>query len=205
MKRISDFLFVRHRHNWLLLIRFGLVGGSGVLVNMLVVIVCHKVGPHYDTVLMPIPGTEFNVRWYHLYFLLSFLIANLWNFQFNRIWTFKSGKHASWISEFVPFLVVGSIAMAVGQLIATALNNPTSPVALPREIFDDSTGFRTRLYWAQLIAVAFTVPISFIVNKMWTFRAVRGLKDSFDAADAEDQAAIRKRNLAPSSDPDRGQ
>ena len=47
-------------------------------------------------------------------------------------------------------------------------------LALPPEIFDDSTGFRTRLYWAQLITIAVVTPISFVLNKIWTFSAVRG-------------------------------
>lgn len=187
MKRLGEFLFVRHRHNWLLLLRFGLVGGSGVLVNLLVGIICKKVGPHYDAVLLPLGATGFNVRWYHLYFPISFLVANLWNFQLNRFWTFKSSKHAGWWSEYLPFLLVGLVTMVIGQGVITALMNTTSPIGLPRDVFDDSTGFRTPYYWAQLIAVAVTVPVSFVVNKMWTFRAVRVVRESFDEADAEDR------------------
>ena len=36
MKSLGHYVFVRHRQNWNLLFRFGLVGGSGVLVNLLV-------------------------------------------------------------------------------------------------------------------------------------------------------------------------
>ena len=46
MDRLRHFLLVRHKQNWLLFFRFGLVGGSGVLVYMLVIIMCNKVGPH---------------------------------------------------------------------------------------------------------------------------------------------------------------
>jgi len=187
VKRISDFLFVRHRHNWLLLLRFGLVGGSGVLVNMLVAVICEKVGPDHYGVLLPIPGTDFNVRWYNLFFLVSFLVANLWNFQLNRFWTFKSSKHAGWWSEYGPFLLVGLVTMAIGQLIITALMNTNSPLALPRDVFDKSSGLRNPYYWAQLIAVFVTIPISFIVNKMWTFRAVRGVRATFTKAEVEDR------------------
>lgn len=202
MKRISDYLFVRHRHNWLLLIRFGLVGGSGVLVNVLVGIICNKAGPHNDAVMFPLGSTEFNARWYHLYFLISFLIANLWNFQLNRFWTFKSNKHASWRAEYLPFLIVGAITMVIGQVIITGLMNPTSPIALPADVLDDSSGFRTRYYWAQLIAVLVTVPVSFIVNKLWTFRAVRGVNASFEGADQDDARASRT-SVDPGPRPER--
>ena len=52
--------------------------------------------------------------------------------------------------------------------------HPDSVFSLPPEIFDNSTGFRTRFYWAQLITIAIVTPISFVLNKIWTFSAVRG-------------------------------
>ena len=60
-------LFARHSQNWVLLFRFGLVGGSGVLVNMLVLIACNKLGPDAHAVAVGLPVTAFNVRWYHVY------------------------------------------------------------------------------------------------------------------------------------------
>lgn len=174
MKRIGEYLFVRHRHNWLLLIRFGLVGGSGVLVNMLTLIVVHKIGPYEDSVFLDLPLTDFNVRWYHVFSTIAFFVANLSNFQLNRTWTFKSGKHAGWFGEYWPFLLVGLIGQGIGLGLMTLLMHPGSVIALPRSVFDDSTGFRTRLYWAQLCVIALVTPISFVLNKLWTFRAVRG-------------------------------
>ena len=44
--------------------------------------------------------------------------------------------------------------------------HPGSPFALSTAFFDDSTGFRTRLYWAQLIAIAIVTPLSFVLNKL---------------------------------------
>jgi hypothetical protein len=46
-------------------------------------------------------------------------------------------------------------------------------MALPRGVLDDTSGFRTRLYWAQLIVIAVVTPLSFVLNKLWTFAAVR--------------------------------
>jgi len=173
MRRLAEYLFVRQRHNWLLLIRFGLVGGSGVLVNMLALIVIKKLGPQQEAVFLGLPLTDFNIRWYHVYSTAAFLIANLWNFQLNRTWTFKSGKHARWISEYWPFLVVGAIGQALGLGLETLLMHPHSPIGLPSSVFDDSTGLRTKFYWAHLIMIAVTTPITFLLNKLWTFRAVR--------------------------------
>lgn len=173
MRRLRHLIFVRHRHNWLLLLRFGLVGGSGVLVNMATLIAVKKLGPDVDTVLVNLFGTRWNVRWYHLYSTVAFLVANLWNFQLNRTWTFRSSKHARWGHEYWPFLAVGLVGQAIGLALLTLLMHPGSALALPTSVFDGSTGLRTPLYWAQLVVIALVTPISFVLNKIWTFAAVR--------------------------------
>jgi putative flippase GtrA len=174
VERVRHFLLVRHRHNWLLLFRFGLVGATGVVVNMVTIILCKKLGPDEDGVLINLPLSAFNVRWYHAYSTLAFLVANLWNFQLNRSWTFRSSKHAGWFKEYGPFLAVGLLGQAVGLAILTLLMHPGSIFALSPQIFNDSTGLRTRLYWAQLIVICIVTPLSFVLNKLWTFSAVRG-------------------------------
>ena len=174
MKRLGHYVFVRHGHNWLLLIRFGMVGGSGVLVNLLTVILVNKLGPDENGVFFDLPLTAYNVRWYHAYSTIAFVVANLWNFQLNRRFTFRSAAHSGWWREYVPFLVVGLLGQAVGLGILTLLMHPGSALALSPRIFDDSTGFRTRLYWAQLITIVVITPLSFVLNKVWTFSSVRG-------------------------------
>ena len=173
MRRLHEFLFVRHRHNWLLLLRFAVVGASGVLVNLLTLVVVKKLGPGFNEAIVPVPGTDFNVRWYHAYSTFAFLVANLWNFQLNRTWTFRTSKHARWWHEYWPFLAVGLLGQVVGLVLLTLLMHLDSPIHLSPTVLDDSTGFRTRLYWAQLIVIVVVTPISFVLNKLWTFAAVR--------------------------------
>lgn len=174
MKRLKHYLLVRHGHNWVLLFRFGLVGLSGVFVNLLVAIMCKKLGPDENGIFLDLPFTDFNVRWYHAYSTIAFLVANLWNFELNRLWTFRSSKNAGWFREYFPFLTVGILAQIVGLGILTLLMHPDSIFSLSPTFFDDSTGFRTRFYWAQLITIAIVMPISFVLNKFWTFSSVRG-------------------------------
>lgn len=173
-ERLRHYVLVRHGQNWILLFRFGLVGGTGVLVNLLTVILCNKIGPDAYGVAVDLPFTDFNIRWYHVFSTIAFLVANLWNFQLNRLWTFRSAAHASWIKEYLPFLAVGLLGQIVGLGILTLLMHPGSVISLSPQIFDNSTGFRTRLYWAQLITIAVVTPLSFVLNKLWTFSAVRG-------------------------------
>jgi putative flippase GtrA len=154
-------------------VRFAAVGASGVLVNMVALILVKRLGPQAEVALFGLPPTAFHVRWYHLYSTVAFVVANLWNFQLNRSWTFRSSKRTRWIKEYWPFLLVGLLGQVIGLVLLTLLMHRGSPLSLPTDLFDDSNGFRTRLYWAQLIVIAVVTPLSFVLNKLWTFAAVR--------------------------------
>jgi len=155
------------------LVKFGLVGGSGVAVNLLVIIACNKLGPDPHAIAVNLPLSRFNIRNYHVYATIAFLVANIWNFQLNRSWTFRTAKHATWLSEYWPFLAVGLLGQAIGLVLLTLLMHHGSPIALPTDPLDDTSGLRTRLYWAQLIVIVVVTPLSFVLNKVWTFAAVR--------------------------------
>jgi len=180
-------LYVRHRRNLGLLVRFGAVGGSGVVVNLVTLIVLRRIGPHFDEAVVALGASEFNLRWYHVYSTIAFLVANLWNFQLNRSWTFRSSRHSRWWHEYWPFLVVGFGGQVVGLALLTLLLHPHSPLGLPAGVFDDSSGLRSRLYWSQLIVIGLVMPVSFVFNKLWTFAAVRtGRLDLADPLFEED-------------------
>ncbi|GAA6527326.1 GtrA family protein [Intrasporangium sp. DVR] len=173
MRGLREYVLERHRHNWLLLLRFGLVGASGVGVNLATLILVKRLGPDPDLAVIGLPVSDYNLRWYHVFSTVAFLVANLWNFQLNRTWTFRSGRHAAWWREYWPFLAVGLLGQVLGLLLLTLLMHRESPLALPSDLLDDSTGLRTRLYWAQLVVIAVVTPLSFVLNKLWTFAAVR--------------------------------
>lgn len=157
-------------------VKFGLVGGAGVVVNMLVAIVLNKLNGgtiNAQRILFPIPGTEFNFRYSSLVWIAGFLVANVFNFQLNRSWTFRGTRKAPWLAEFWPFLAVGSAAALVGMFVKIAFTNPTSPFYLPEPWFHENAGLRSREYWSQLFTIVITMPINFLANKLWTFRHVR--------------------------------
>ncbi len=160
-------------------IKFGLVGGTGVVVNLLVVILARKLGLSLGTnehdIFFNLLGTRWNIRYSHVYATVAFLVANMWNFQLNRSWTFRVQERPNWFRQFLPFLLAGLSSLIVSLVVITLLTNPTSPLALPQHIFDDSSGLRNRFYWANLIGVLLGTPANFIINKFWAFR-VRGKK-----------------------------
>ncbi len=184
-------LITRHRHTIKQFVKFAIVGAGGVVVNQAVLIAANKSGRGLFGLLpqqaaFPLVA-GFNVRWYHVYIALGFLVANLFNFQLNRTWTFRSGKHARWASEYFPFLGTGMFALALGLVISTLLMHPGSPIALPDSVFNDSSGLRNKLYWANLIQIAIVTPVNYVINKVWTFRAVRHHNPSVPVPDPSEE------------------
>lgn len=156
-------------------IKFGMVGGSGVVVNMIIAVIMTKLhgGTSHDNDPIWFFTSEHALRYTHLVWIGAFVLANFWNFQLNRSWTFKRDHRRSYWREFWPFFLIGSVAAAAGLVIKAALTNPSSPLYLPSSLFNDEQGLRARAYWSQLITIVLTMPINFVVNKLWTFRAVK--------------------------------
>ena len=179
-------LFDRYRQSLGQFIKFGLVGASGVVVNFLVAYLCKKLAPLIwsqaleGNVFLDLPWTTFNVRWYHVFSMIAFVVANLSNYQLNRIWSFKSDRHQGWWRELLPFFLVGLLAQIIGMVVETLLMHPNSPIGLSDSFFDGSTGLRTKWYWAHLIMVCVTIPVSFVLNKFWTFKSIRSGGDADD-------------------------
>lgn len=156
-------------------IQFGIVGGSGTIVNIIAAAIAMKLGAALFDVLPNDPfvnlfGSQFHIRWFNIFSTIAFLVANSWNYQMNRMWTFKSAKMVSWWRGFFPFLLTGLSALVVSLIVQNLLMNPTSPIHLSPEIFDNSSGLRTQYYWANAISIIVAMPINFVVNKLWTFR-----------------------------------
>lgn len=129
---------MRKPANWLQLVRFGLVGGVGFIVNLVVYTLCvHPVGMDYRVASV--------VAW---------LVAVCNNFILNRHWTFDaSGERAH--AQAVRFLVVSLIAEAFSLTVLTLLVEGAGLSKVP----------------AQALAVGASMPLNFIGNKLWSFRA----------------------------------
>ncbi len=93
---------MRKPANWLQLVRFGLVGAIGFIVNLAV----------YALLVHPL-GVE-----YHVASAGAWLVAVANNFVLNRHWTFDArGERAH--TQAVRFLVVSLAAFAFSQLLLT--------------------------------------------------------------------------------------
>lgn len=128
---------MRRPANWLQLVRFGLVGGVGFVVNVAVyALFVHSVGLDYRAASV--------VAW---------LVAVINNFVLNRHWTFDAREGRAHFQA-LRFLVVSLVAEAFSLLVLTALVEGADVAKIP----------------AQALAVAASMPLNFLGNKLWSFR-----------------------------------
>ena len=95
---------LRRPHNWIQLAKFGIVGLSGYVVNLVVyALLLKQVGLHY---LLAATG--------------SFLVAATNNYVWNRLWTFRHQRgHVAY--QGLRFLIVAALAYGANLLVLTGL------------------------------------------------------------------------------------
>ncbi|MDO5032779.1 GtrA family protein [Corynebacterium sp.] len=160
------------------IIKFGLIGSLGTLVNMAIFVTLSKllasVSLHGDTILFSFPIGNYSFRLDHAIIALSFIGANLFNYSLNRTFTFSESDTPR-IEGSIKFLLIGTIACLFQMALFSALvRGPL--LQLPTDLLDGSTGFRNIKYWAQIISIILVLPINFFGNYLWTFRAQKSLR-----------------------------
>jgi putative flippase GtrA len=121
-------------------VKFGIVGASGFVVNLIVFTVLQRLIPNHAQ-----PGP------YYVIYSVSFLAGGVSNYYLNRVWTFRSTGHA--MKEGAQFLTVSVLALIVG-LIVSAIVAPY-------------LGHGHKTWFVATVAGIF---VNFFVNKYWTFR-----------------------------------
>jgi len=125
---------LRRSHNWIQLAKFGAVGASGYVVNLAVYAALLGLGAHLAAA-------------------ISFVIAAVSNYWWNRHWTFASTK-GNLGAQGMRFFVVALLAFGVNQLWLVI--------------------FLDWLHWgkivSQAVAIVLVTPLNFLGNKLWSFR-----------------------------------
>jgi putative flippase GtrA len=125
---------LRRSHNWIQLAKFGAVGASGYVVNLAVYAALLGLGAHVAAA-------------------ISFVIAAVSNYWWNRHWTFASTK-GNLGAQGMRFFVVALLAFGVNQLWLVI--------------------FLDWLHWgkivSQAVAIVLVTPLNFLGNKLWSFR-----------------------------------
>ncbi len=176
MRRLGHYVFVRHRHNWGLLTRFSMVGGyrRGREPVRVWTAAAYRHRParcrspdrrHQPSTCAGTTCSRPSRSWWRTSGTSSSIAAG----------PSRAPARAPWRREYGPFLAVGLAAQALGLLVLTMLVHPHSPVSLPIGLLDGSSIARSRELWAQAMTIAIVTPVSFVGNKLWTFRAARGV------------------------------
>lgn len=90
---------------------------------------------------------------YPVAFGLAFVVAATSNFCLNRRWTFAATNHRPASTQFRRFLTVSVVALCSDLAVLSLL---VESAALPQ-------------FLSALVAIAFTTPVSFGANRLWTF------------------------------------
>jgi putative flippase GtrA len=107
---------MRRPANWLQLVRFGLVGGVGFVVNLAV----------YALFVHPI-GVD-----YHVAAVAAWIVAVLNNFVLNRHWTFDA-RDERFHFQAMRFVLVSAVAFAFSLTLLTLLVEDASMAKVPAQ------------------------------------------------------------------------
>lgn len=123
-------------------VKFGIVGASGFIVNLIVFTLLQRFDPNHAEPLH-----------YNVLYTVAFLSGGVSNYYLNRIWTFRSTGHA--VKEGAQFLTVSVIALIFGLIV--------SAIVAPKLGHGHKTWF---------VATVAGILVNFFVNKYWTFKHV---------------------------------
>jgi dolichol-phosphate mannosyltransferase len=87
---------LRRRHNWVQLVKFGIVGASGYVINLAVFAAFLGWGAHIAAA-------------------ISFIVSAASNYWWNRHWTFV-GQKGNFALQGMRFYIVSAVAFAFNQL-----------------------------------------------------------------------------------------
>jgi putative flippase GtrA len=122
-------------------VKFGLVGASGFVVNLVAFTLLQRVVPDHAAA-----GP------YMAIYSVAFLSGGVSNYFLNRAWTFRSTGHVG--REGLSFMTVSVFALIVGLIVSAAV----APWL--------GHGHKT---W--FVATVAGIVVNFFVNKYWTFRS----------------------------------
>jgi len=114
---------VRKPHNWFQLIRFGAVGTTGYVVNLIVFAVCvHAIGVDYKVAAV-----------------IAWVVSVLNNFWWNRHWTFGA-KEAHPFLQAVRFFAVSLVVFGFSYLVLVGLVSGAGLTKVPAQAIAIAAG-----------------------------------------------------------------
>ena len=130
-------------------LKFGVVGASGFVVNLVVFTLLQRVVPNHAAT-----GP------YNVIYSIAFLSGGVSNYFLNRAWTFRSTGHVG--REGLSFMTVSVLALLVGLAVSAII----APWPVPFVGHEFGHG-----HFTWLVSTVAAIVVNFFVNKYWTFRS----------------------------------
>jgi putative flippase GtrA len=127
-------------------VKFALVGALGMVVDLTVLNVLHKV--------VGLPLLVANT--------ISFTTAVLSNFTWNRLWTFPESRQRSLISQLAQFALVNVVGLAINNLVLWVVFN------FLKNFIPDPLDYNL----AKIVAIGVVLFWNYGINRLWTYRGI---------------------------------
>jgi len=127
-------------------VKFGLVGALGAVLDFAVLNLAYRVGG------LPLVAAN----------SLSFSLAVLSNFTWNRLWTFPESRTRPIRSQLPQFALVNIVGLALNNLILMGLH------ALLSHVIGDPWDYNL----AKAVAIGIVLFWNFGANRLWTYRGL---------------------------------
>jgi len=135
-------------------VKFGLVGASGTVVNLLVLYGAHE----YLFRAIEAPGSK-----PYASLALAIAVSTINNFTWNRLWTFPESRQRRLGKQLGQFALVNVIGLTINTALLLGLDKLLSGfIAEP---------------WSYNLAKAFAIGVvlfwNFFVNRLWTYKGIQ--------------------------------
>jgi putative flippase GtrA len=127
-------------------LKFAIVGATGMVVDLTVLNVMHKV--------FGLPLLVANT--------ISFTTAVLSNFTWNRLWTFPESRERPLVPQLAQFGLVNVIGLAINNLVLWIVFN------LINGFVPDPLDYNL----AKIVAIGVVLFWNYFINRIWTYKGI---------------------------------
>jgi putative flippase GtrA len=127
-------------------VKFAIVGAIGMVVDLTILNIMHKV--------VGLPLLVSNT--------ISFSVAVLSNFTWNRLWTFPESRARPLIPQLGQFALVNVVGLAINNLVLWFV------FTLVRDVVPDPWNYNL----AKIIAIGVVLFWNYGINRLWTYKGI---------------------------------
>ena len=137
----------RHPHELVRFLKFAAVGAIGMVIDLSVLNILHKV--------FGLPLLVANS--------ISFTVAVISNFTWNRLWTFPESRNRALLPQLGQFALVNVIGLAINNLVLWIVFNAV------QGFIPDPWNYNV----AKITAIGVVLFWNYGINRVWTYKGIK--------------------------------